>query len=106
MEREQMEPNLAPGRQPTWKEGSLYAKLRDIFPEFRTPRGHFDVPRLAAMLNPPKSLEAVYQWLRVNRMNGKNADAVIICARAEENAAALQRLGRPLPTKVDLIDFL
>ena len=55
--------------------GPLYDFLFESFPEHRTSQGVFDVERLAGDMKVSK--EAVYRFLRKNRLNPEQTDKLV-----------------------------
>jgi hypothetical protein len=98
-----MQQSLIPGR-PQWTFGPLYDLLVEGFPDYRTRRGFFDVKRFHKELG--KSHEAVYKWLRVNKLTPENATKIAALATALPNLEALEKLGRTPPTVQDFSPFV
>ena len=71
----------------TLKDGALYKLLERIFPTYRSPRdGVLDVAKLADDLE--LTTEAVYKWLRADRIPPKRARQVEALANKDKSARA------------------
>lgn len=80
--------------------GDLHKLLKKTFPEYRTERDNvFDVKRFAADLG--LTSEAVYKWLRNDRLPGRRAKQIVALADARP-----VKKGNPPHPKVTLEDFL
>lgn len=91
---------------PTWMYGALYSTFCDVFPDYRTKRGFFDVKRFMDEPEIRKSHEAVYKWFRSAKLTPANANAVINLANTAPNVAALALVGRVPPTIDDFKQFV
>ena len=89
-----------------WAPDGLYMTLLGFLPHYRTRRGKLDVRRLGDDLDPGKSPEAIWKWLRKDKFLGDNARAVIRLAATPENRDMLIQDGRQPPTMADFIDFV
>lgn len=91
-----------------WATGPLHNALVAVLPIFvkdpfsSAPR--LDIPKLHPALS--KSHETVYKWLRINRLNPRNAQALVDLANTEDNVAALKKLGRKPPRVEDFSSFV
>ncbi len=82
-----------------WSTGPLHTALVTALPTFvkepfsASPK--LNIPELKKAIG--KSHEAVYKWLRTNRLNPKNAQKIVDLANTDGNIAALRHLGRKPP---------
>ena len=95
--------SAVPGR-PPWTFGPLYDLFLETFPGYRTPRGVFDMPRLAADLR--MTTEGCYKWFRKNRLQPVNVKAVVELANSRGNVADLKALGKEPPTREQFLPFV
>ncbi|WP_242136966.1 hypothetical protein [Sphingomonas sp. TREG-RG-20F-R18-01] len=96
-----------------WKSAPLYQALVTFLPAYVTktertgvePDLTIDVHALRAALDPVRSHENVYQWLRKGTLLPRNAKALCKVANAENNVAALKKNGRKPPVLDDFTEF-
>ena len=86
---------------PEWDAGPLNQFLKKIFPSYITPYQRLDVQRLRTELDPPKSHEAVYKWLRSGRLTPENAQALMKLANRPDHTASRLVAGWTHPSELD-----
>lgn len=95
-------------KSPEFTDGLLHAKLVTVLPLYvRDPFSdapRLDVPRLHRALK--LSHEAVYRWLRSDRISPKNVERIVALSNADENRSILDKLGRTPPVLKDFSDFI
>ncbi|MGN5375827.1 hypothetical protein [Sphingomonas hankookensis] len=91
-----------------WSTGPLHAALVSCLPTFVkepfSPAPKLNIPELKVAVG--MSHEAVYGWLRRNRLNPRNAQKLVDLANTDANVAALRRLGRKAPKIEDFNRFV
>lgn len=91
-----------------WADGPLHAALVKVLPTFVkepfAPSPRINIPKLKVAVG--KSHEAVYQWLRANRVTPRNAKKLVELANTDENVAVLAQLGRRPPVIEDFQRFV
>ena len=91
-----------------WATGPLHQALVAVLPlyvrELFSENPKLDVLKLHKDLG--KSHEAVYQWMRVNRLLPRNAQLIVEVANRPDNVAALKMMGRKPPKVEDFSRFV
>lgn len=89
-----------------WDNNPLNLFLKRILPLYVTPTfNRLDVHRLRKDLDPPKSHEAIYKWLRSDKLTTSNVDALLRLANSPANLAARGARAKKL-THQDFHPFL
>lgn len=89
-------------------DGPLHAALVEALPIFvkepfsGSPR--LNIRELKKAVG--KSHETVYNWLRTNRLPGRNARKIVELASGDRNVAILRQMGRTPPKIEDLSRFV
>ena len=89
---------------PNWDAEPLNLFLKRVFPGYISPYQRLDIQRIRVDLEPKKSHEAVYKWLRKGELKPENAQALMALANKPENIAARVAAGQ-VEYELTLQDF-
>jgi hypothetical protein len=91
-----------------WKvDGALNKALIRFLPAYTdAPFGDAGILKVKALEGPlNRSHEAIYKWLRANRLTPGNARRIVALANSPENLKALKLLGNKPPEIHDFLPF-